>query len=172
MERRKSSKEFQMKNLPKSQTEIKPNEYWSKMPLSAPLYIRCPNKLFIYGLLLFKIGNQGSWSGRINKIVEIANENTPLSQKRWTYARVDYILRWLRKEGWIKADRPARNKALVYSASKPTDVLPMEEPKTEVRIQSVSASVYVKRTEYDLDRDPESIRILEEFDAAIGHKFT
>lgn len=112
--------------LPKSHTETKLNDCWSKMPLDAPLHIRCPNKMFIYGLILFKIGGNASWSGRINKIVEIANEMTPIKHGKWTYAKVDYALRWLRKEGWLYAERPARNKALVYRSSRPTDVLPME----------------------------------------------
>jgi len=111
---------------------------WSKMPLSAPLHIRCPNKLFIYGLILFKIGGNESWTGRINKIVEIANENTPFNQPRWTYSRVDYALRWLRREGWLNAARPARNKPLVYSKSSPVDVLLMAESSPIVETINVA----------------------------------
>lgn len=105
------------------------------MPLDAPLRIRDDKRLFILGLIYFRIGSKGSWQGRINHIVALANENTPLDLPRWTYAKVDYALRWLRKEGWILASRPARNKALVYSRTRPTDILPfleIEEPKVEV----------------------------------------
>lgn len=156
-----------MKQLPKSQAETKP-EYWSKMPLSAPLYIRCPKKLFIYGIILFKIGNQKTWSGNLSKIVEIANENTPLNQPRWTYAKVDYILRWLRKEGWIHAERPARNKPLVYSIGKPTGILPMTEPAHEVQIQKAEPVIHKPVTLYNTQNDEEANKRLEEFYATIG----
>ncbi|TGM22007.1 hypothetical protein [Leptospira meyeri] len=111
------------------------NELWSKMPLDAPLRIRDSKRLFILGLVYLRIGSKDSWQGRINHIVDLANENTPLDMPRWTYAKVDYALRWLRKEGWIQTSRPARNKALVYSRTRPTDILPfpvIEEPKVEI----------------------------------------
>lgn len=111
------------------------NDFWSKMPLDAPLRIRSGRRLFILGLIYFRIGSKESWQGRIKHIVDLANENTPLGMPRWTYAMVDYDLRWLRKEGWVHASRPARNKALVYSRTRPTDILPfpdIQEPKVEV----------------------------------------
>ncbi|TGL35579.1 MULTISPECIES: hypothetical protein [Leptospira] len=111
------------------------NDFWSKMPLDAPLLIQNKNRLFILGLIYFRIGSKDSWQGRINHIVELANANTPLNMPRWTYAKVDYALRWLRKEGWIQASRPARNKALVYTRSRPGDVLPFKEvsePKVQI----------------------------------------
>ncbi|PJZ87013.1 hypothetical protein [Leptospira levettii] len=120
------------------------NDFWSKMPLDAPLLIRDEKRLFILGLIYFRIGSKESWQGRINHIVELANANTPLSMPRWTYAKVDYALRRLRKEGWIYASRPARNKALVYSRTRPTDVLPfpeIKEPKVEmVKVQPIETS--------------------------------
>ncbi|TGM35699.1 hypothetical protein EHQ75_16040 [Leptospira levettii] len=120
------------------------NDFWSKMPLDAPLRIRDEKRLFILGLIYFRIGSKDSWQGRINHIVALANENTPLGMPRWTYAKVDYALRWLRKEGWIHASRPARNKALVYSRSRPSDILPfpeIEKPKVEiVKVQPIEVT--------------------------------
>lgn len=157
------------------------SQFWSKMPLNAPIMIRCPNRLFIYGIVNFKIGNQGSWCGRINKIVEIANEYTPSNLPRWTYARVDYALRWLRKEGWLYAERPARNKPLVYYRDAPKDILPFKEEakKPEVNIIKVEPVIsldYLKPrskrplSEYEAARDPETQKLMEEFDAFIGYK--
>jgi len=108
--------------------------FWSQMPLDAPLHIRSQGRLFILGIVLFKIGGNEVWQGRINKLVELANANTPANLPRWTYAKVDYALRWLRKEGWLRAERPARNKPLVYYKSHPSDLLQFEEKQGPVNI--------------------------------------
>lgn len=105
------------------------------MPLDAPLLIRDEKRLFILGLIYFRIGSKVSWQGKISHIVDLANANTPLSMPRWTYAKVEYALRWLKKEGWITSSRPARNKPLVYTRKRPSDLLPfpeIKEPKVEV----------------------------------------
>jgi hypothetical protein len=115
------------------------SQYWAQMPLDAPLHIRNQNRLFILGIVYFRIGGNESWQGRINKIVELANEMTPLNLPRWTYSRVEYALRKLREEGWLRVERPARNRALVYYKSHPLQVLPFKaEPKPEVQIVNVT----------------------------------
>lgn len=151
---------------------------WSQMPLDAPLQIRSQERLFMLGIVLYKIGGKGSWQGNINKLVELANAKTPLRLPRWTYAKVDYALRWLRKEGWLRAERPARNKPLVYYKSHPDDLLQFEEKIDPVEITLVEPIVielqpvqkHRPKTLYELQRDEDAIKRMEEFDAIIGIK--
>jgi len=70
------------------------------------------------------------WTGRIETIVSIANEYTPLSEPQWTRNQVEYALKELRKSGWIATERKGRNKPMSYMRSRPQDLLiNLEEKK-------------------------------------------
>ncbi len=99
------------------------NDFFGKMPLDAPLHIRNPRRLYLLNIIYFKIGGNTGWTGRIETIVAIANEYTPISQPQWTRHQVDYALRELKKSGWIVTQRKGRNKPMTYLRSRPQDLL-------------------------------------------------
>lgn len=124
--------------------------FFGKMPLSAPLHVRCPNKLFILNLIYFRIGQNESWQINLKRLVDLANEYTPHNQKRWTYGRVKYAVAQLKKLGWLRSERPNRYRGLLYFRSTPTDLLPLEPKPVNI--------IKVEHRKYTV----------EEFDAAIN----
>ncbi|TGN20793.1 hypothetical protein [Leptospira idonii] len=125
-------------------------DFFGKMPLDAPLHIRNPRRLYLLNIIYFKIGGNSEWTGRIETIVQIANEFTPLSEPQWTKHQVEYALKELRKSGWISAYRKGRNKPMTYMRSRPEDVLPLsvkESKPTKLRMVAVDPTkeVFLKQ---------------------------